>query len=44
MQDGEWKALANNTAKLCIGTEKDGIGKFLYELRPEMSYASFQAS
>ena len=43
MQDGEWKALANNAAKLCIGTEKDGIGKFLYKLRPQMSYSQLSS-
>jgi hypothetical protein len=32
MQDREWKALANYAAKLCMGTEKDDIGKFLCEL------------
>lgn len=43
MQDGEWKALANGAAKLCMGTEKDGIGKFLYKLRPEVSYAQLSS-
>lgn len=43
MQDGEWKALANNAAKLCLGTEKDGIGRFLYKLRPEVSYAQLSS-
>lgn len=39
MEDREWKTLANNAAKLYMGTEKDGIGKSLYKLRPEVSYA-----
>jgi hypothetical protein len=43
MQDREWKALANNAAKLYTGTEKDGIGKFLYKLRPEVSYAQLSS-
>ncbi|WP_232308739.1 hypothetical protein [Methanosarcina lacustris] len=30
---------ANNAEKLYTGTEKDGIGKFLYRLRPEVPYA-----
>jgi hypothetical protein len=43
MQDGEWKDLANNAAKLCMGTEREGIGKFLYKLRPEVSYAQLSS-
>lgn len=43
MQDREWKTLANDAAKLCMGTEKDGIGKFLYKLRPEVSYAQLSS-
>ncbi|ALK06197.1 hypothetical protein SAMN02910340_02053 [Methanosarcina thermophila] len=43
MQDREWKALANNAAKLYTGTEKDGIGKFLYKLHPEVSYAQLSS-
>ncbi|HWQ50119.1 MAG TPA: hypothetical protein VN414_14470 [Methanosarcina sp.] len=43
MQDREWKKLANDAAKLCMGTEKDGIGKFLYKLRPEVSYAQLSS-
>lgn len=43
MQDREWKYLANNAAKLCMGTEKDGIGKFLYKLRSEVSYAQLSS-
>lgn len=43
MQDREWKTLANNAAKLCMGTEKDGIGKFLYKLRSEVSYAQLSS-
>ncbi len=43
MLDGEWKALANDAAKLCMGTEKDGIGKFLYELRLEVSSAQLSS-
>lgn len=43
MQDGEWKALANDTAKLCMDTEMDEIGKFLYELRPEVSSAQLSS-
>ncbi|WP_048120406.1 hypothetical protein [Methanosarcina vacuolata] len=43
MEDREWKTLANNAAKLCMGTEKDGIGKSLYKLRPEVSYAQLSS-
>ncbi|MDW5552262.1 hypothetical protein [Methanosarcina sp.] len=43
MQDMEWKALANYAAKLCLGTEEDGVGKFLYKLRPELSYAQLSS-
>lgn len=43
MQGREWKTLANDAAKLCMGTEKDGIGKFLYKLRPEVSYAQLSS-
>lgn len=43
MQDREWKDLANNAAKLYMGTEKDGIGKFLHKLRPEVSYAQLSS-
>lgn len=43
MQDGEWKTLANDAAKLYMGTEKDGIGKFLYKLRQEVSYAQLSS-
>lgn len=39
MQDREWKDLANDAAKLYMGTEKDGIGKFLYRLKQEVPYA-----
>ena len=39
MEDMEWKGLANDAAKLYMGTEKDGIGKFMYRLRPEVPYA-----
>ena len=39
MQDREWKDLANNAEKLYTGTEKEGIGKFLYRLRAEVPYA-----
>jgi len=31
LSDGEWKALANNVAKLWLGKEKEGIGRFMYE-------------
>ena len=31
MEDNKWKDLANNVEKLHNGTEKDGIGKFLFE-------------
>lgn len=31
MNDGGWKDLANNIEKLANGTEKSGIGKFLYD-------------
>jgi len=30
MEDLEWKDLANDAAKMYMGTEKDGIGKFIY--------------
>jgi hypothetical protein len=43
MQDKEWKSLANGAAKLDLGTEKDGIGKFLYMLRPEVPYAQLSS-
>ncbi|MDM7918880.1 MAG: hypothetical protein QUS12_06915 [Methanosarcina sp.] len=43
MQDMEWKDLANNAAKLYMGTEKDGIGKFLYSLRQEVPYAQLSS-
>ena len=43
MQDMEWKYLANNASKLYNGTEKEGIGKFLYKLRPEVSYAQLSS-
>ncbi|KKG10909.1 hypothetical protein EO98_19450 [Methanosarcina sp. 2.H.T.1A.6] len=43
MQDREWKYLANDAAKLYMGTEKDGIGKFLYRLRPEIPYAQLSS-
>lgn len=43
MQDREWKDLANDAAKLYMGTEKEGIGKFLYRLRPEVTYAQLSS-
>lgn len=43
MEDMEWKDLANDAAKLYKGTEKDGIGKFMYRLRPEVSYAQLSS-
>jgi len=43
MQDTEWKDLANNAPKLCVGTEKEGIGKFLYRLRPDVPYAQLSS-
>jgi hypothetical protein len=43
MEDMEWKYLANDVAKLYLGTEKDGIGKFMYRLRPEVSYAQLSS-
>lgn len=43
MQDREWKDLANDAAKLYMGTERDGIGKFLYRLRPEVPYAQLSS-
>ncbi|NPE29572.1 glycosyltransferase family 4 protein [Methanococcoides sp. SA1] len=30
MAEGQWKTLSNNVSKLRNGTEKEGIGKFLY--------------
>ncbi len=39
MQDREWKDLANNAVNLYRGREKEGIGKFLYRMRPEVPYA-----
>jgi hypothetical protein len=43
MQDKEWKDLANDAAKLYTGTEKEGIGKCLYRLRPEVPYAQLSS-
>lgn len=43
MEDLEWKDLANDAAKLYMGTEKDGIGKFMYRLRPEVPYAQLSS-
>jgi hypothetical protein len=43
MQERKWKDLANDAAKLYLGTEKDGIGKFLYRLRPEVPYAQLSS-
>ncbi|MDQ1275677.1 MAG: hypothetical protein QG610_1252 [Euryarchaeota archaeon] len=43
MQDREWKDLANDAEKLYMGTEKDGIGKFLYRLRQEVPYAQLSS-
>lgn len=43
MQDMEWKDLANDAAKLYMGTEKDGIGKFMYRLRQEVPYAQLSS-
>ena len=31
MKDGIWKYIANNVEKLSLGTEKSGIGVFLYD-------------
>ncbi|WP_255334914.1 hypothetical protein [Methanosarcina sp. KYL-1] len=43
MQDREWKDLANNVAKLHRRNEKEGIGNFLYRLRPDVSYAQLSS-
>jgi len=43
MEDLEWKDLANDAAKLYKGTEKDGIGKFMYKLRHEVPYAQLSS-
>jgi len=43
MQDMEWKSLSNDTFKLYTGAEKEGIGKFLYRLRPEIPYAQLSS-
>lgn len=43
MEDMEWKDLANNAAKLYMGTEKDGIGKLMYRLRPEVPYSQLSS-
>ncbi len=43
MEDMEWKDLSNGAAKLYMGTEKDGIGKFMYRLRPEVPYAQLSS-
>lgn len=43
MEDMEWKDLANDAAKLYMGTEKNGIGKFMYRLRPEVPYAQLSS-
>lgn len=39
----EWKDLSNDAAKLYMGTEKNGIGKFMYRLRPEVPYAQLSS-
>lgn len=43
MKDMEWKNLANDAAKLYMGTGKEGIGKFLYRLRQEVPYAQLSS-
>jgi len=43
MENREWKDLANDAAKLYMGTEKEGIGKFMYRLRPEVPYAQLSS-
>lgn len=43
MHGREWKDLANGAAKLYNGTEKDGIGRFLYRLRLEVPYAQLSS-
>lgn len=43
MEGLEWKDLANDAAKMYTGTEKDGIGKFMYRLRPEVTYAQLSS-
>lgn len=43
MQEREWKGLASNASKLYTGTEKNGIGKFMYSLRPEVPYAQLSS-
>ena len=43
MQDREWKDLANNAVNLYRGREKEGIGKFLYRMRPEVPYAQLSS-
>jgi hypothetical protein len=43
MEDLEWKDLANDAAKMYMGTEKDGVGKFMYKLRPEVTYAQLSS-
>ncbi|HIH74023.1 MAG TPA: hypothetical protein HA306_01630 [Methanosarcina sp.] len=43
MQNMGWQDLANNAAKLYVGTEKEGVGKFLYRLRPEVPYAQLSS-
>ncbi len=43
MEEGDWKDLANNVEKLRKGTEKDGIGSFIYSLRADPSYAQLSS-
>jgi hypothetical protein len=43
MEDLEWKDLANDAAKMYMETEKNGIGKFIYKLRPEVTYAQLSS-
>jgi hypothetical protein len=43
MQNTKWNHLANRAVKLYMGTEKEGIGKFLYRLRPDVSYAQLSS-
>lgn len=43
LSDGGWKALANDVEKLKKGTEKPGIGKFMYD-NLEMNEAEAQLS
>jgi hypothetical protein len=43
MKKGGWKDLANNVELLSTGAEKEGIGKFMYGLHPNTTYAQLSS-